>query len=133
MSQPNTLLELKQKILAAFQCQQTGNCCKKEGVVYATGPELEAMAAYLNMPLADFLQKFVVLDNGWRVLANTKHRPNCFLNDSKGCSIYPVRPKACKTYPDWPEIWGSMESIVYETTVCKGLKKAFDEVAGNED
>ena len=115
-----------------FKCQQTGNCCRVEGVVVANQSELVQMADFLDIDLATFLMRFTVVRNGYRVLADKRFRPDCFLNESAGCSIYPVRPKACKTYPHWNTIWESRDSFFKELLVCKGLKKAYGDVKKND-
>ncbi len=51
----------------------------------------------------------------------TTNPQNCiFLKDSKLCTIYPVRPVQCSTYPWWPELltdaaWHD------EATRCEGI------------
>ncbi|MEK9726705.1 MAG: YkgJ family cysteine cluster protein, partial [Candidatus Margulisiibacteriota bacterium] len=67
---------------------------------------------------------FVKKINGWDVIASPNFRPKCFLNTTNHCEVYHNRPNACRTYPDWDNIWDSDEHIVKETQSCKGLKLA---------
>jgi Fe-S-cluster containining protein len=120
------LLALKEDILAKFECQKSGNCCRREGVVYATVPEMKAMADFLGINLGDFIQRFTQRKDGWYMIASPTHRPTCFLTPENTCSVYQFRPKACKTYPHWPSIWMSEEDILTELALCPGLKKAFE-------
>jgi Fe-S-cluster containining protein len=127
MSNANdSILQLKSQILAAFECQKSGNCCRRDGYVYATLPEMQKMADFLEVDLGSFMDRFVKRDSGWWVISSVTHRPNCFLTPENTCRIYPVRPPACKTYPHWPDLWVSKESILAEIAMCPGLKKAVD-------
>ncbi len=119
------LVALKAALLAGFVCQNSGNCCRREGYVYATLPELQKMAEFLELSLEAFTEQFVKKEDGWRVIASPGHRPTCFLSEDNRCEIYPVRPQACKTYPDWPGIWESESTVMAELAMCPGLKKAF--------
>ena len=124
--------EIKQKILAKFSCQKSGNCCRAEGYVYASEKEMIRMAAHLNMTIEDFKAQYVIYDKGWSLIASERHRPNCFLNEKNQCAIYPERPTHCRTYPDWPEIWESHDAIIKETFQCPALKKAYYEVTSSD-
>jgi len=124
------LAKLKSEMLSAFVCQKSGNCCRCPGVVYATQPEISSMAKILDQSSIEFRQDYVVKRNGWDVIADTDHRPDCFLTITNTCSVYEGRPKACRTYPDWPEIWKSEERILKECQLCPGLKAAWETVFG---
>ncbi len=71
------------------------------------------------------MSEYVVKDWGWLMISTERHRPGCFLDEENKCQIYDARPYACKTYPDWPEIWGSIESLSKETKICPGLKAGY--------
>jgi uncharacterized protein len=120
--------DLRDQILERFACQQSGNCCKKEGFVYVTLAELTEMAAFLGISAEDFVHTYVRRHNGWMVISSPTHRPGCFVSPQNTCDIYPARPHSCRTYPTWSEIWESEETILAELALCPGLKKAFDEV-----
>jgi Fe-S-cluster containining protein len=61
---------------------------------------------------------------GWEVIASPDFRPRCFLTEENTCSVYELRPLACRTYPQWPQIWESEESLREETEKCPGLRRA---------
>ncbi len=118
------LINKKAEILKNFKCQNTGHCCKRPGYVYVTDPEISKMAQELKMTVGTFRQQFVKRDNGWSVIATPDFRVGCFLDKKNCCEIYKARPKECKTYPDWPEIWESDETLLNEAKECKGLAAA---------
>lgn len=45
-----------------------------------------------------------------------------FLKDG-GCSIHPVKPTQCRTYPFWPSIVASRAMWKIEATFCPGIGK----------
>lgn len=115
---------LKKEILKHFECQKSGNCCRCPGVVYANAHEISYMAKLLNKAEIEFRLDYVVRRNGWDVIADQSHRPGCFVTPENTCAVYEARPQACKTYPDWPSIWESQETLLNECKLCPGLKKA---------
>ena len=106
------MLDKRHAILGVFECQQTGNCCRTEGVVYATPNEIEKMATVLGVSVHEFMDMYVTRKNGWFVIADRVHRPNCFLDKQNRCGVYKARPKACQTYPNWDSIWASEEALI---------------------
>ncbi|RAP32665.1 hypothetical protein DID77_04295 [Candidatus Marinamargulisbacteria bacterium SCGC AG-439-L15] len=120
----------KDQILNAFECQQTGNCCRADGYVYANAKEIERMATHLEIDVSTFMARYVKTENGWTLISDLSHRPTCFLREDGGCGIYEVRPKQCRTYPNWPELWTSKEALMKETLLCKGLRRAVEMTLG---
>jgi len=51
-----------------------------------------------------------------------------FLAENGSCSIYPHRPKQCRTYPYWPEILKSKRSWENEARYCEGINHPEAEV-----
>ena len=119
-----SLIDHKKEILDLFECQQTGKCCRCPGYVYVTKQEIQNMSSILDQTPHDFRQQYVKKDQGWDTIATPDFRPNCFLDKKNACKVYKARPKACKTYPNWPSIWESEVNLLKETQVCAGLKLA---------
>ena len=130
MNKANKEIEaIRKNILSKFKCQGCGNCCKLEnGYVYINEEEANQIARYLNLSLWVFKEKYVLKENGWLVISSPRHNPNCFLDKHQQCLIYPFRPKECQSYPNWPYLWRSYESLIAETNLCPGLKAALQQV-----
>jgi uncharacterized protein len=122
--------EFRKQVLSHFKCQQSGNCCKCPGTVYVTPEELEGMSKILDEPVLNFREKYIQKRNGWDTVANPDFRPDCFLDEDNRCKVYGSRPKHCRTYPDWDELWVSRDVIESEAEVCPGLRKALSIVRG---
>ncbi len=122
------LIEKKSEILANFKCQNSGNCCKAAGYVYITPENRQKMAALLDLSLIEFQQSYTQKENGWEVIASPYFRQNCFLDAQNKCAVYSARPQACRTYPDWPNIWETDDTLLTESKSCPGLKLAIKKI-----
>ncbi len=120
----------REAILAKFQCQNSGNCCRRPGYVYVDPPDVAAMAQILGEDVPAFRRMYVKRDEGWEVVSTPRFRVGCFLNGENKCDVYEARPHACRTYPDWPDIWKDDHALREEMTSCPGLKKAVHDVCG---
>ena len=79
-----------------INCLDCANCCKTTGPLY-TEKDIERIAKHLRMKPSDFETKYLRIDeDNDKVLQNL---PCFFLNEDNNCSIYDVRPKACREYP----------------------------------
>ena len=116
---------LKKAVLSNFNCQQTGNCCRASGVVYVAPDDMIGMAKILGLSVHEFVQNYTKTNRGWKVVADERFRPDCFLNSQNQCQVYASRPQACRTYPDWPDIWETDHSFKKEMLLCPALKAAY--------
>lgn len=106
-----------------FECTECGNCCRTEGNVFLSPEEHQAASDYKNMTVSEFIEAYACKtiknkkrsdsDNEndnlpWVLIKNkvTENGPACIFLDpiTHHCSIYPVRPIQCSTYPFWPNI-----------------------------
>ena len=122
------MIQHKDAILAAFKCQQSGNCCKTSGYVYVNQDVVQNMSAECKLSVQKFREKYVKKCKGWDVVAAPDFRSNCFLDQHNQCQVYQSRPQACRSYPDWDYIWESNHSLQQEMKSCPGLAAAAQEV-----
>ena len=106
-----------------FQCTACGNCCRNHGdyaFVYLAEADVAAIAAHLGLERKRFLAEYCRKEDGWITLR--MDQPACrFLDAANRCSIYPVRPKQCATWPFWRE---NLERATWEGPVmecCPGI------------
>ena len=107
---------------ACQECQ--GACCRGEsGYIWVKYPEIEAIADFLDMSIDDFAQNY---------LRKVKHRYSLiekkiadddyaciFFDETKSrCSIYPVRPNQCRTFPFWDYFKNREDELKNE---CPGI------------
>ncbi len=91
-----------------FECTQCGNCCSGQpGYVWLTLDDMDRIAAFLNIPFDQFTRTSVRRIGSRYSLTETANYDCTFLTrDSRGkagCSIYPVRPMQCRTWPFWDD------------------------------
>ncbi len=100
-----------------FACTECGNCCTGgPGYVFVSDEEIEKIAAHLGRAEQGLGKKYLRrVGRAYSLTEDKKTGDCCFLdkleNGRRGCSIYPVRPLQCRTWPFWncnlevPEAW----------------------------
>ena len=85
-----------EEVFARTNCLNCANCCKTTGPLFLRR-DVERLARHFRMRPADFVHRYLRIDeDGDYVL---KSVPCAFLNDDNTCSVYDIRPKACREYP----------------------------------
>jgi len=88
--------QLHEEVFACTDCLKCANCCTTTGPLL-TNKDIERLAKYERMRPAAFTEAYLRLDeDGDYVFQNMPCR---YLNDDNTCSIYDIRPKACREYP----------------------------------
>jgi Fe-S-cluster containining protein len=117
-----------------FTCTQCGNCCTgPTGYVWFNVRELGEMAKFAGISEKEFIRRHARKINGRFSLneRQTSHGYDCvFLqrddagNPRKaGCTIYPVRPGQCRTWPFWPENLTTMKAFERAGARCPGMTR----------
>jgi uncharacterized protein len=77
-------------------CLSCANCCKTTGPLF-TDADIERIARHFRLKPQQFVERYLRIDeDGDHVLQSV---PCTFLGADNYCSIYEVRPKACREYP----------------------------------
>jgi hypothetical protein len=104
-----------------FGCTQCGDCCTGEpGYVWVGDDELAAIAAFLGEPLEEV--RGLYTKSGRRGLSlREKLNGDCvFFQRGTGCTIYPVRPPQCRTWPFWESNVKTKEDWAETCSICPG-------------
>jgi len=95
-----------------FTCTRCGDCCTgAPGFVWVTDDEVEAIAKFRGENLREFRELYTRTARGRRTLREKANGDCVFFERGKGCTVYPVRPPQCRTWPFWesnlesPEAW----------------------------
>lgn len=98
-----------------FTCTQCGRCCTGDpGYVWVTRREVAALAALVGLGIDEFGERYL-RRVGRRYSLVEKANYDCVFYDG-GCTVYPARPRQCRTFPFWPEnlktrkAWEEVES-----------------------
>jgi len=117
-----------------FTCTQCGNCCTgPSGFVWFDDAELTRMAEHLGLTREQFLRRYARrVGRRWSLNERkSSYGYDCiFLDrDENGkalCTIYPVRPAQCRTWPFWPENLHSPEDYHRASRRCPGMQKGLE-------
>jgi len=105
----------------AFTCTQCGKCCTGEpGFVWVTDEEVAAIAAFRKEPPAEVTGLYTRKLKGRRTLREKTNGDCVFYDKQKGCTIYPVRPPQCRTWPFWASNVATPETWDRTVEVCPG-------------
>lgn len=77
-------------------CLNCANCCKTTGPLF-TQIDIERIAKNLRLRPSDFIDTYLRVDEEGDFIL--KSVPCTFLGPDNYCSIYNVRPKACREFP----------------------------------
>lgn len=100
-----------------------GHCCSGEsGNIFVSRAEAEALAAFLNLELGEFAERYLE-KRGYRyslIERRVGQEHDCIFFDRsfKGCSVYAARPLQCRTFPFWDYFKSHPEALREE---CPGV------------
>ena len=122
-----------------FTCTQCGNCCTgPTGFVWISDVEIDRLATFLGLS-ADEVKETYCRKVGGRITLKEHRTPegnyDCiFLKEQpldadaggipvrpKTCSIYPVRPLQCRTWPFWEGNLSSPAAWEHASKRCHGM------------
>jgi Fe-S-cluster containining protein len=124
----------------SFTCTQCGNCCTGgPGYVWISDVEIDRLAEFLHLTPAKVIEQYCRKINDRYSLTERVNRGNydcIFLREEPSqrvvegqtirttqrvCSIYPVRPLQCRTWPFWDSTLASEQSWKQGTQRCPGV------------
>jgi Fe-S-cluster containining protein len=104
-----------------FRCTQCGDCCTgAPGFVWVDDDEVNAIADFLQMPREEFIALHTYTTHRGRSLRE-RVNGDCVLYDKQvGCTIYPVRPGQCRTWPFWDSNLRTPNDWEHTCSICPG-------------
>lgn len=87
--------ELNGLISPQIDCTACGNCCSSL-MINVTEPETHRCSKHLDIPVNDFIDKYIEVSQGGQMIINTI--PCHFLTNTR-CSIYENRFTECRDFP----------------------------------
>ena len=89
-----------------WECTGCGGCCRRRGSVFLTREEVQDAAAHLGISEHAFRVRYSTAKfDGLYEIFTEEACP--LLETGNRCTIYPVRPQQCRTYPFWRSAVGS--------------------------
>jgi uncharacterized protein len=110
-----------------FTCTQCGNCCSGQpGYVWVTREEIRRISEFLGGK-DGWLDKATLRRVGFKHSLTERPNGDCVflqkVNGKRVCSIYPVRPLQCRTWPFWSTNLRSRDSWDAAAETCPGMNK----------
>lgn len=105
-----------------IDCLECANCCKTTSPIFIDR-DIDRIASHLRMKPSAFIDAYLRLDSdGDYVLQKS---PCAFLGPDNYCSIYSVRPRACREYPhtDRKNMHQILDLTRKNTEVCPAVAK----------
>lgn len=88
--------ELHDNEFERTDCLKCANCCKTTGPLF-TDKDIERISKHVKLKISQFTDQYLKVDeDNDYVLQNV---PCTFLGADNFCSIYDIRPKACREFP----------------------------------
>lgn len=91
-----TMQELHTSEFNRTDCLSCGNCCKTTGPLF-TNADVERISKHLRLKPQKFINSYLQIDEDNDYVL--QQVPCAFLGADNCCSIYDVRPKACREFP----------------------------------
>lgn len=110
-----------------FKCTSCGNCCSGpgEGYIWVTKPEIKFIADFLRLSLDQLHERYLRRVHRRTTIVEDPKTKDCIflkkVGDKKLCSIYPVRPNQCRTWPFWTSNLKSSDAWNEAAQTCPGM------------
>lgn len=104
-----------------FECQQCGECCNGYGGTYVSNDNIEAIAEFVGLPVAQFKTRYCSR-SGSRYVLSQNSEGVCAFVKNRICSIHPVKPRMCRAWPYIPAILTDVANWHKMATCCPGMR-----------
>ena len=104
-----------------FRCTRCGHCCTGDpGNVWVNDEEIAAIAEYQRESTQQATALYTRPGGRGRSLREKANGDCIFYSHEDGCTIYPVRPRQCRTWPFWESNVRTPEAWEQTCQVCPG-------------
>ena len=87
---------IHEEVFACTDCLKCANCCTTTGPLF-TDKDINRISKHLRIKPSEFTEKYLRIDEDMDYVLQSV--PCTFLGEDNYCSIYDVRPKACREFP----------------------------------
>ena len=112
--------QLHEEVFACTDCLECANCCSTTGPLF-TNIDIGRIAKHLRIKPSEFTEKYLRIDEDKDYVL--QQVPCAFLGEDNRCSIYDVRPKACREFPHTDRIkqYQILDLTQKNVTVCPAV------------
>jgi hypothetical protein len=104
-----------------FRCTRCGRCCTGEaGYVWVNDEEVAALAEHRAETVEEVRGLYTRPVGSRRTLREKANGDCVFYDREAGCTVYPARPRQCRTWPFWES--NVITPVAWQRTceVCPG-------------
>lgn len=130
-SQVNSMFHsLHHEAFEIFDCLECANCCSNVGPRIAD-TDINRISRSLKVKPSEFVNTYLTIDEDKDYIM--KSMPCPFLLHDNYCSIYEIRPKACKGYPhtDHLKMSGILNLTLRNAESCPAVCWIFEKLSLN--
>jgi Fe-S-cluster containining protein len=122
---------LHEAVFDTIDCLDCANCCRTLGP-RITDADVRRMAAALRIRPSVFVERFLVVDEEGDYIFRSMPCP--FLGSDNYCSVYDVRPRACRDYPhtDRPRVYQVMALTLKNSSICPAVFEILERLKKGE-
>jgi Fe-S-cluster containining protein len=115
------------KAFKSIDCLSCANCCKTTSPIFRE-VDIKRIAKALRIKEIQFINDYLRLDEDSDYVL--KQSPCTFLQDDNTCSIYEIRPLACREYPhtDRKNMHQILDLTEKNTLICPAVSKIVNEI-----
>ncbi|MBK9328641.1 MAG: YkgJ family cysteine cluster protein [Sphingobacteriales bacterium] len=116
-----------EEVFAETDCLQCANCCKTTPPLLLN-EDINRISKALNIPVKRMMVEYVVRDAEGDLVFNQTPCP--FLGKDNYCTIYDVRPNACREYPhtNRKKMHHILDLTVTNAGICPAVVKILDNI-----
>lgn len=104
-----------------FTCTRCGNCCTGEpGYVWVNDADIAAIAEFRGETVEEVTGVYTKKATRGLSLLEKANGDCVFYDRKQGCTIYPVRPPQCRTWPFWESNVATPDAWQNTCDVCPG-------------
>lgn len=119
--------EIHTEEFAKTDCLTCANCCKTTGPLF-THKDIERISKHFRLKPGKFIETYLKIDEDNDMVL--QEVPCTFLGADNYCSIYEVRPKACREYPhtDRKDFHKISNLTIRNTAICPAAYNIVEEM-----
>lgn len=113
------------RVFSKVDCLKCANCCKTTSPIFRD-VDIKRIAKALKTNEKMFIQNYLKLDEDNDYVL--KSSPCTFLNLDNTCSIYEIRPLACREYPhtDRKNMYQILDLTLLNAEICPAVSKILE-------
>lgn len=121
---------IHEEVFAETNCLECANCCKTTSPIM-TDRDIERIAKYKRMRPGAFIEHYLLMDDEGHYIF--EYTPCPMLERDNTCSIYDIRPKACREYPhtDRRNMKEILNLTLKNTEICPAVYEIVERMKAN--